>query len=536
MLDGRYVLTEQIGTGGMGCVYRAFDQQTRRLVALKLLRAEYASNATSAQRFLSEAKLVRLIQHQGVVQLHRFGRTEDGTLLIDMELVEGESVRDRILRQGHGLDPVTALQVLDQLLAALAACHAAGVVHCDVKPENLMVPRNGGWSPCKLVDFGIAQAPGPIVQSSDVGVVGTPAYMTPEQVRGGSVDARTDLYLVGCVAYELLTGEPPFVSNTPLELCQMQVLTPPPPLSSRLDATKLPPGFEDWLRPLLSKDPNKRPASAVEARAGLRAIRREVRSQLLATAQHLLPPDALASMLTGSRPSTETAPGSVSAERPVMRPPSASAHARRMAQSSSRDEATREAHRDIHRIPEPQVEVVVRPDGPGQALAMDAVRALVEVRQSPDSGTRYGAQAIEQIARHVLQATIADLRQLGAEVRGPAGAHIEVRLRCSGDERGAVSHLLDTLAEMQAHLARIPEPILEIRAAVVADLPGVDAIAGTGLDPLTLLRVSPLTQVRVDEHVARWAGRRALVRLTSVPSGWRPQPTDVYATSLTARA
>lgn len=537
MLDGRYVLTEQIGTGGMGCVYRAFDQQTRRLVALKLLRAEYASNATSAQRFLSEAKLVRLIQHPGVVQLHRFGRTEDGTLLIDMELVEGESVRDRILRQGHGLDPVTALQVLDQLLAALVACHAAGVVHCDVKPENLMVPRNGSWSPCKLVDFGIAQPPGPIVQSSDVGVVGTPAYMSPEQVRGASVDGRTDLYLVGCVAYELLTGEPPFVSNVPLELCQMQVLTPPPPLSDRLDVSQLPPGFEAWLRPLLAKDPAQRPATAAEARAGLRAIRRAVRSQLLATAQHLLPPEALQTMLGGSGPAAdEAALASQSAERPALRPPSASGHARRLAQTAGRDEELRDAHRDIHRLPEPAVEVVPRPDGPTHALAMDAVRALVEVRQSPDSGTRYGAQAIEQIARHVLQATIADLRQLGAEVRGPAGAHIEVRLRCGGDERGAVSHLLDTLAEMQSQLARIPEPLLEIRAAVVADLPGVDAIAGTGLDPLTLLRVSPLTQVRVDEHVARWAGRRALVRLTSVPSGWRPQPTDVYATSLMARA
>jgi hypothetical protein len=136
VLDDRYVLVEQIGVGGMGCVYRAYDPQAGRHVALKLLRAEYASNATSAQRFLSEAKLVRLVNHPGVVQLHRFGRTEDGTLLIDMELVDGESVRDRLQRQGHGMDAVTAMQVLDQLLAALVACHDAGVIHCDVKPEK----------------------------------------------------------------------------------------------------------------------------------------------------------------------------------------------------------------------------------------------------------------------------------------------------------------------------------------------------------------------------------------------------------------
>ncbi len=539
VLDDRYVLVEQIGVGGMGCVYRAYDPQAGRHVALKLLRAEYASNATSAQRFLSEAKLVRLVNHPGVVQLHRFGRTEDGTLLIDMELVDGESVRDRLQRQGHGMDAVTAMQVLDQLLAALVACHDAGVIHCDVKPENLMVPRDGAYSPCKLVDFGIAQAAGPIVQSDDVGVVGTPAYMSPEQVRGGIVDARTDLYLVGCVTYELLTGEPPFVSNSPLELCQMQVLAEAPPLTDRIDASALPPGLEAWLRPLLAKDPAQRPASAREAREGLRAIRRAVRSQLLETAQSVgaLTGEALTSALAWMSPQTITAEevtATATAERPALRPPSAVGHARRVAQAATRPESSDDSHRDIHRLP-----VRESQENPNQAsgkpqLAMGAVRALIEVRQTPDSGTRYGPEAIEQIARHVLQATIGDLRELGAEVRGPAGAHLEVRLRCQGDERGVVSHLLDTLADMQAQLGRIPEPALELRAAVVADLPGVDAIAGTSLDPLTLLRVSPLTQVRVDEHVARWAGRRPLVRLTAVPSGWRPQPTDIYATSLTS--
>jgi serine/threonine-protein kinase len=115
VLDERYELVQQIGVGGMGTVFRAEDRLTKRVVALKLLNDEYASNASSAQRFFQEAKLVRLVTHPSVASLHRFGRTREGRLLIDMELVEGESVRDRVLREGRGLDPTLGLMVLDSL-------------------------------------------------------------------------------------------------------------------------------------------------------------------------------------------------------------------------------------------------------------------------------------------------------------------------------------------------------------------------------------------------------------------------------------
>jgi serine/threonine protein kinase len=485
VLDQRYELLDQIGAGGMGTVFRANDRLTQRHIALKLLKAEYASNATSAQRFLQEARLVRMVSHPGVVGLHRFGRTADGTLLIDMELVEGESVRDRVLRLGSGLDVATALQVLDNLLAALAACHDAGVVHCDVKPENIMLPKGGNTTHCKLVDFGIAQVPGPIVTSDDMGVVGTPAYMSPEQVRGMQVDARTDLYLVGCVTYELLTGEPPFQGNTPLDLCHHQLLTAPPPLGSRMPADQIPEGLEAWLAALLEKSPEMRPGSARQVREALRVIRLRHRRVLSDE------------RLTGTRVVT-------------MRPPSTT--------------LLRRPKTPVRGTPSP-----VRTSG----YDVDRIRALVEVRQVQASGVVYGPEALEQIMRHVLAGALDELRAAGAEVSGPAGPHIEVKLACGGDARGAVSHLLDTVAAMHAQLSRIPEPRLEARAAVVADRPaGPDAMQGPGLDPLMLLTVSPNTQIRVDEHVARWAGRRALVRLTSVPSEYRMAPTDVYATSL----
>ncbi|MSQ83944.1 MAG: serine/threonine protein kinase [Myxococcales bacterium] len=479
-LDERYVLIEQIGVGGMGTVFLAHDRLAERDVALKLLRAEYASNASSAQRFFQEAKLLRQIHHAAVVGLHRFSRTADGMLLIDMELVQGESVRDRILTMRQGFDCLSAMIILDHLLAALAACHDVGVIHCDVKPENFMLPR-GGIVPGKLIDFGVAQAAGPVVQCNDVGVIGTPAYMSPEQVRGGPVDARTDLYLVGCVTYELLTGEPPFTSQSPLELCQDQMLSAPPPLTSRMSSDLIPAGFEAWLMPMLAKDPNQRPNSARLVREQLRVIRHEVRRQV------------------------------EEERRTPVRPPSATLLRRDM----------------------PSSEPTAQP-APRNEWMVESVRALVEVRQQNSStGMTYGPEAIEQILRHVLAGPLAELRDIGAEIGGPVGPHVDIRLACNGDERGTISHLLDTLAAISAHLSRIPEPKLEMRAAVVADLPGNGLTFVPALDPLALMDLSPLTQVRVDEHVAKWAGRRALVKLTSLCSGPESQ-TVIYAASLNA--
>ncbi|MFZ4580204.1 MAG: serine/threonine-protein kinase [Myxococcota bacterium] len=478
VLDERYELVQQVGVGGMGTVFRAEDRLTKRVVALKLLNDEYASNASSAQRFFQEAKLVRLVTHPSVASLHRFGRTREGRLLIDMELVEGESVRDRVLREGRGLDPTLGLMVLDNLLGALAACHDAGVVHCDVKPENVMLPRDGTPGQCKLVDFGIAQAPGPVVQSEDVGVVGTPAYMSPEQIRGLHVDARTDLYLVGCVTYELLTGEPPFLGGNSFELCQHHLSTPPPPLSSRISPELLPRGFEAWLTPLLEKDPDARPTTTHAVRQALRTLRLAHRREL------------------AGEP----------VERVNLRPPSAPL---------------------LRRTPPgmPAVRVDVRRSD----FDIAAVHALIEVRQLRAGGMTYGPEALEQIARHVLAGSLGDLREWGAKVSGPAGAHIEVRVPCNGDERGTVCHLLDAIASMHLQLSHIPEPRLELRAALVGHRPSVAGVVEQALDPLVLLRIAAGSQIRVDEHVARWAGRRALVRLTTLPE---PRPTQVYATSL----
>ncbi len=482
VVDDRYILVEQIGIGGMGTVYRAEDMIANREVALKVLNAKYASHAASARRFFREARMMRAVSHTCATGLHRFGPTREGLLLIDMEYVPGRTVRDQVLENGSGLEVESALAVLDNVLAALGACHDAGVVHCDVKPENVVLVRDGARGQCKLVDFGIAQPPGAVEHSDEFVVLGTPAFMSPEQVRCLTVDARTDLYLVGCLAYELLTGDPPFVGDGPLDLCQQQMLDPPPALSSRMDVDRLPPGFVDLVGRLLEKSPQMRPASARVVREELRTMRRRWRDV---------------------RGAAWLAPGSY-------RPPSRG----RVANANRR--------------------ITDRPrldDRPFSGL-----RALIEVRQVFEEGTVYGPKALEEIASHVFTGTMNELRELGAEVSGPNGPHIEIGLPCEGDERGAVSHLLDCLAELNEVLGRIPEPKLEIRAAVLAtaDAEAVHLGPQPALDLLGLLNIGPGSYVRCDARVARWAGRRQIVRLGDVREAGGEDVTALYATSLMA--
>ncbi|MEY3015348.1 MAG: hypothetical protein RIT45_4083, partial [Pseudomonadota bacterium] len=410
-VDDRYVLERRIGVGGMGTVWRAIDELTGRRVAVKLLNERHSAHAASAQRFLREARLMRKVSHPGVVNLHRFGPTEDGALLIDMEYIDGETVRERVLRVGGGVDLEVGLRVLDGLLAALAACHDAGIVHLDVKPENVMLSAGIAEGTVKLVDFGIAQAAGPIEHGDEFVVLGTPAFMSPEQVRGTPVDGRTDLYLVGCVAFELLTGEPPFRGDKPFELCQAQALTPPPTLGERMPGKRLPDGLERWVAGLLEKEPENRPRSARVAREALRQIRLRHREASLPR-PHTARPSSLGRLM----------------------------------------------HADPERI-----EIAA------STGAVRALRALVEIRQVATDGTLYGPKALEEMARHLLGGVIAELRDCGATVLGPEGAFLDIRMACDDDERGSIHHLLDMLAKMHADVGRIPEPRLEVRAAVLAD-------------------------------------------------------------------
>ncbi len=483
LVDERYRLLSLIGIGGMGSVYRAHDLVAGREVAIKVLNARYASHAASARWFFAEARMMRRVRHPGVAALHRFGPTPEGMLVIDMEYVPGESVRERVVRLGEGVEMGLGLNVLDSLLAGLAACHDNGVVHCDIKPENIMLVEGGGGR-CKLVDFGIAQSPGEVEQGEDFVVLGTPAFMSPEQVRGQRVDHRTDLYLVGCLTYELLTGEPPFVGDSAIDLCHQQMLTDPPRLSSRLAESDVPHDLQKWALSLLEKNPESRPVSTRAVREDLRRIRvqwRESQTRTLRRPRAAVP-----------QPANRAAPA-----------------ARQLSLAGTELEPST------------------------IDMAVPSLRAFIEVRQVNIDGTVYGPRAIEEIINHVFAGALQDLRELGAQVAGAARPHLDVRMSCEGDERGAISHILDVLAQINEQLARIPEPQLEIRAAVVSLQAGESLHVGLRpeLDLVSLLNIGPGSHVRVDERIARWAGRRPIVRLASIREPGQQLKT-LYATAL----
>jgi Protein kinase domain/Double sensory domain of two-component sensor kinase len=260
---GPYEIVGAIGAGGMGEVYRAHDTRLGRDVAIKVLPADTTQNADRLARFEYEAKAVAALNHPNVLALHDIG-TDAGIAYAVMELLEGTTLRER-LRAGR-LSPLKAINYASQIARGLAAAHGRGIVHRDLKPENLFITAEG---PVKILDFGLAQQ---LVLSPDVDtpatrfitepgvVLGTPRYMSPEQILGQPVTVRSDLFAFGVVAYEMLTGSHPFARGTTPDTLAAIVREEAPPLSRTLP--DLPPGVAGILERCLEKESAARPASA----------------------------------------------------------------------------------------------------------------------------------------------------------------------------------------------------------------------------------------------------------------------------------
>jgi tRNA A-37 threonylcarbamoyl transferase component Bud32 len=276
-LSGRYLVTRQVGQGGMGAVYEATHTLIGKRVAVKVLLEKYARREAIVQRLEQEARLASSCQNEHIIDITDFGTTEDGRTFVVMEFLDGESLAECLARETR-LSEQRTLGIVSQAASALAAAHAKGIVHRDIKPENLFLLRRKDQDFVKVVDFGISQS----LRASDEAeeqprltqtgmVLGTPLYMSPEQARGDDeLDARVDVYALGVIMYEATTGRVPFVGNNYLSVIS-QVLneSPTPPREIRADLSE---EFEAVVLRAMSKDRTERYPSATDLLADVTAL------------------------------------------------------------------------------------------------------------------------------------------------------------------------------------------------------------------------------------------------------------------------
>jgi serine/threonine-protein kinase len=271
---GNYELTGLIGVGGMGAVYRAVHPEIGRVVAIKVLRAELARDDAAVGRFFDEARAVNSIRHEGIVDIYDLGRRDDGQVYYVMEYLAGEDLAHQLKRDGR-MRPVRAVALLRQVCDALGAAHRRGIIHRDLKPQNLFVTERAGEPRLKILDFGIAklmhEVPGRPETSTGV-VLGTVHYMSPEQAQSEPIDARTDLYSLGCILYQLVTGSVPYPGNNVMQVLSQLVTRPLVPPSQRAPELGLPPEFDQVVLRALAKSRNDRFSDTEELAAALSAL------------------------------------------------------------------------------------------------------------------------------------------------------------------------------------------------------------------------------------------------------------------------
>ncbi len=252
LLNDRYQLLEKLGSGGMADVYRARDLMLDRYIAIKVLRKDYSANDAFQNNFRMEARSAANLSHPNIVTVHDFGFA-DNLLFIVMEFIPGKDLKQLIRERGR-FSVETGIPLIIQACAGLGYAHRAGLVHCDVKPHNMLVSTDGRL---KVTDFGIARALATMAPGEHTDLVwGSPLYFAPEQARGESLSPASDVYSIGVVMYELLSGTPPFTASTPSELARLHMSARPIPI--REYTPEIPSALEEIIMKVLSKEPSAR--------------------------------------------------------------------------------------------------------------------------------------------------------------------------------------------------------------------------------------------------------------------------------------
>ncbi len=320
VISDRYRIEKLLGEGGMGAVYQAEHTLMRKRVAIKVLHAEMSRMREVVARFEREAMAAAHIDHPNVAAATDFGKLDDGSFFLVLEFIEGVSLR-QLVSEGR-LPLARALHVTRQIAHALVRAHALGIVHRDLKPENVMlVDRDGDPDFVKVLDFGIAKVPvGDIAEAGNTSrksdaaqpvltqagmVYGTPEYMAPEQALGNPVDARADIYALGVMTYEMLTGTRPFDAESKVKILGMQVTAPVPPMNERCPEANIPPEIDALVKKLLAKEADERVQDPKELLDSLQSI------EISLVAQGKLDPGALAS----SGPAPTLGPTSIAGMR-----------------------------------------------------------------------------------------------------------------------------------------------------------------------------------------------------------------------------
>ena len=274
LIDSRYQLIQQVANGGMASIYEAIDTRLDRKVAVKIMHPHLAQDEAFVNRFIREAKAAAALNHPNIVAVQDQGWNQSGipAVFLVMEFIEGSTLREYLNERGR-FEFNDAVNYLTPILSALAAAHAIGIVHRDIKPENILISKEGR---IKLADFGLARGEiiGSTMTAESSVILGSVSYLSPEQVQRGVSDARSDVYALAIVAFEMLTGEKPFLGETPIQIAYMHVNEDIPSLRSK--RKDLPQALDELINRAANRDPDLRPRNAGEFLAQLLRIAAEI--------------------------------------------------------------------------------------------------------------------------------------------------------------------------------------------------------------------------------------------------------------------